>query len=62
MLTEPDLPKDLRVQDEIRGRKDQEPITSNDFKKLLHYIDAIDHELTLALIVLYETAMRRSEV
>ena len=59
---EPDLPKDLRAQDEIRGRKDQEPITSNDFKKILNYIGAIDHEVTLALIVLYETAMRRSEV
>ena len=59
---EPDLPKDLRAQDEIRGRRDQEPITPNDFKKILNYIDAIDHEVTLALIVLYETAMRRSEV
>jgi len=59
---EPDLPKDLRAQDEIRGRKDQEPITPNDFNKILTYIDVIDHEVTLALIVLYETAMRRSEV
>ena len=59
---EPDLPKDLRAHDEIRGRKDQEPITPNEFKEILHYIDAIDHETTLALIVLYETAMRRGEV
>ena len=59
---EPDLPKDLRAEDEIRGRKDQEPITPNDFKKILHYVDVIDHEVTLALIVLYETAMRKGEV
>ena len=59
---EPDLPQDLRAHDEIRGRQDQEPITPSDFKKILHYVDAINHEVTLALIVLYETAMRRGEV
>ncbi len=59
---EPELPKDLRADDELRGRKDQEPLSPNDFKKILEYVDAIDHEITLALIVLYETAMRRGEV
>lgn len=38
------------------------PLTPNDFKKILEYVDVIDHEVILALIVLYETAMRRGEV
>jgi len=59
---EPYLPKDLRAEDEIRGRRDQEPITPAEFQKILTYVDAIDHEVTLVLIVLYETAMRRGEV
>ena len=59
---EPELPKDLRAEDELRGRKDQEPLSPKDFKKILEYVDSIDHEITLALIVLYETAMRRGEV
>ncbi len=59
---EPDLPKDLRAEDEIRGRRDQEPISLREFKKILHYVDTLDHEVTLVLIVLYETAMRKGEV
>ena len=59
---EPDLPKDFRAEIEIRGRRDQEPITPNNFKKILNYVDAINHEVTLALIVQFETAMHRGEV
>ncbi|MDW3094622.1 MAG: tyrosine-type recombinase/integrase [Gammaproteobacteria bacterium] len=59
---EPQLPMDTRADDEVRGRKDQEPITPQEFKLVLEHIKPINHDVMLALVVLYETAMRRSEV
>jgi hypothetical protein len=40
---EPQLPTDTRADEEIRGCKDQEPITPQDFKQVLTYIKPIDH-------------------
>ena len=54
--------KNLKAEDEIRGRKNQAHITPNDFREILEYIDVMDHEVTLVLIVLYEAAIRLGDV
>lgn len=59
---DPDIPIDTRYDTEKRGLRDTAPLSPLEFKKLLEWLRRRDFDVHLAMIVLYETSMRRGEV
>ncbi len=59
---DPDIPIDNRYDSEKRGLRDTAPLPPLQFKKLLEWLRRRDFDVHLAMIVLYETSMRRGEV
>ena len=57
----PDFPKDTRLKRNIRGYQDTKPITPDQAIKLLRWVKEIDFQVYLALIIYYETSLRRRE-
>ncbi len=58
----PDVPPDERLDHERQGLKDQDPLEPEDAMKVIEWMKPRNLHSALAVILFYETSMRRSEV
>lgn len=58
----PDVPPDERLHHEKMGLKDTEPVTPKDMRKIFNWMKTRNYHAALAVVLYYETGMRRTEV